>query len=69
VDWKETIKQADDAGIADAKRKVQAVAKYVYEQKTPSASNPHGKNSAREHKQVIDSYRRVEDAKPNCGRP
>lgn len=61
VDWKETIRVAENAGVANAKAEVQAVAKDIYEKKA-------GRNVAREHKQVIDSYRRAEDAKLGCGR-
>ncbi|KAH9871193.1 hypothetical protein J1614_006769 [Plenodomus biglobosus] len=60
VDWKETIKKAEDAGKANAKKEVQAVAKQIY------MARP--RNDARLHKQVMDSYRQAQDRKPNCGR-
>ena len=60
VDWEETIKQAEDVGTSDAKKKVSTSAKEIYK-KTDVIARAHG--------QVMDPYQLADDRKGGCGRP
>lgn len=62
IDVRETMKQAEADGVHDGRSKVQAFMKDLY------SKNPNGKNTARDHSTVINSFRQAQNLASGCGR-
>lgn len=60
VDWNETALKAKAKGVTDAEKKIQDFLNLFYHGDHPED------RAAREHYQVINSYKRVADASVEC---